>query len=121
MTTPEVAARRTAGYVSRDIVESNPELQEVLEAIRSGLFSPDDAQRYQGIYDALVNWGDHYMLLADYASYLEAQERVDLAYQDPRAWTIKALKNVSAMGPFSADRTIAEYAENIWKSGRLEI
>jgi len=121
MTTPQVVARRSAGYVSRDFVESHPELQEVLEAIRSGLFSPDEPQRYQGIYDALVNWGDHYMLLADYENYVLTQERVDLAYQDPRAWTIKALRNVAAMGPFSADRTIAEYADDIWKSGRLEI
>jgi starch phosphorylase len=121
MTTPQVVARRSAGYVSRQLVESNPELQSVLEAIRGGLFSPQDVQRYQGIYDALVNWGDHYMLLADYESYLEAQARVDLAYQDPRAWAIKALRNVAAMGPFSADRTIAEYAEKIWKSDRLII
>ena len=121
MTTPEVVARRVGGYVSRDLLESNPELQEVLEAIRGGLFSPDEPERYQGIHDALVNWGDHYMLLADYESYVRAQEQVDLAYQDPRAWTIKVLRNVAAMGPFSADRTIAEYAENIWKSDRLEI
>ncbi len=121
MTTPQVVARRSAGYVSRELVESNPELQDVLEAIRSGVFSPADTQRYQGIYDALVNWGDHYMLLADYESYLQAQEQVDQAYLDPRAWAIKALRNVAAMGPFSADRTIAEYAEKIWKSGRLEV
>ena len=121
MTTPEVTARRVGGYVSRELLDANPELQEVLEAIRSGLFSPDEPERYQGIYEALVNWGDHYMLLADYESYVQAQERVDLAYQDPREWTIKALRNVAAMGPFSADRTIAEYAENIWKTDRLEI
>ena len=121
MTTPEVTARRVGGYVSRELLDANPELQVVLDAIRSGLFSPDEPERYQGIYEALVNWGDHYMLLADYESYVQTQERVDLAYQDPRAWTIKALRNVAAMGPFSADRTIAEYAENIWKSDRLEI
>ena len=121
MTTPQVVATRTAGYVSRTVYEAHPELQSVLDAIRDGLFCPEDAQRYQGIYDALVNWGDHYLLLADYESYIQAQERVDLAYSDPKAWAIKALRNVAAMGPFSADRTIAEYADNIWNCGRLAV
>jgi starch phosphorylase len=97
-------------------VESNAELRGVLEAIRGGIFSPEEPQRYQAIYDLLVNWGDHYLLLADYASYISAQEKVDEAYKDADAWAIKAMRNVAAMGPFSSDRTIAEYAENIWHS-----
>ena len=121
LTTPQVAATRTAGYQPRDVLERNPALQEVLEAIRSGVFSPAEVSRYQGIYDALVNWGDHYLLLADYASYVQAQERVDLAYQNPTEWAVKALRNVAAMGPFSADRTIAEYAEKIWQVPPLKI
>ena len=116
LTTPEVASTRSAGYQPRTIVEGNPELRSVLEAIRSGLFSPEEPQRYQAIYDLLVNWGDHYLLLADYASYVAAQERVDIAYQKADAWATKALNNVAAMGPFSSDRTIAEYAEKIWNS-----
>ena len=121
LTTPQVAATRSAGYQPRTIVEDNPELAAVLEAIRSGSFSPEEPERYQSIYDALVNWGDHYLLLADYASYVQAQARVDLAYQDPTGWSVMALRNVSAMGPFSADRTIAEYAKDIWQSPPLLI
>jgi starch phosphorylase len=116
LTTPEVASVRSAGYQPRAIMESNAELAGVLEAIRAGMFSPDEPQRYQAIYDLLVNWGDHYLLLADYESYVAAQEKVDTAYQNPDAWATKALHNVAAMGPFSSDRTIAEYAEKIWHS-----
>jgi starch phosphorylase len=121
MTTAEVAATRAAGYQPATIAEQSPELDAVLQAIRGGLFSPEEPERYQGIYDTLITWGDHYLLLADYASYVAAQARVDLAYQDKHDWTIKALRNVAGMGPFSADRTIAEYAEKIWHSPALEI
>ena len=118
-TTPEVAAIRSAGYEPRAIVEANPELAGVLNAIRDGLFSPEEPSRYQGIYDMLVNWGDHYLLLADYASYVATQERVDLAYQNNGEWTRQTVINVAGMGAFSADRTIAEYAETIWRTTPL--
>ncbi|WP_294765390.1 glycogen/starch/alpha-glucan phosphorylase [uncultured Rhodoferax sp.] len=121
MTTPEVAATRAAGYQPRAIAEGNAELTAVLEAIRDGVFSPDEPGRFQSIYDLLVNWGDHYLLLADYAAYIAAQERVDAAYQNRDAWAIQALRNVAAMGPFSADRTIGEYADKIWRSKPLEL
>jgi starch phosphorylase len=121
MTTPEVAAKRDAGYHPARVLEQNPELDAVLHAIQGGLFSPDEPERYQAIYDALVTWGDHYMLLADYAAYIEAQEKVDAAYLDKNGWSIKALRNVAAMGPFSSDRTIAEYAAKIWHTPGLAI
>ncbi|TAH13252.1 MAG: glycogen/starch/alpha-glucan phosphorylase [Curvibacter sp.] len=121
MTTPQVAAARAAGYQPRAIAEGNAELTSVLEAIRDGMFSPDEPARFQAIYDLLVNWGDHYLLLADYAAYIAAQEEVDVAYQHSDAWAIKALRNVAAMGPFSADRTIGEYADKIWKCTPLEL
>ncbi|PQA75697.1 glycogen/starch/alpha-glucan phosphorylase [Rhodoferax sp. TS-BS-61-7] len=121
MTTPQVAATRAAGYQPRAIAEGNAELTAVLEAIRDGVFSPDEPSRFQAIYDLLVNWGDHYLLLADYAAYIAAQEQVDVAYKNREAWAIMALRNVAAMGPFSADRTIGEYADKIWKSTPLEL
>ena len=121
LTTPQVAATRLAGYQPRACMEASPELNTVLEALRDGLFSPHEPHRYQAIYDLLVNWGDHYLLLADYAAYVAAQERVDLAYLDGDAWSVKALRNVAAMGPFSSDRTIGEYASQIWRSAPLEL
>ena len=113
-TTPEVQALRSAGYQPREWMERNPDLQRVLEAIRDGRFSPAEPSRYQGLYDMLVNWGDHYLLLADYAAYLEAQQAVDRAYLDRAAWGRQAIANVAGMGLFSSDRTIAEYAREIW-------
>jgi starch phosphorylase len=115
-TTPEVADIRASGYQPQEIYEANPELQRVLDAVRDGAFSPTEPARYQQIYDALVSWGDHYLLLADYASYIAAQERVDALYRDPDAWTRMAILNVAGMGAFSSDRTIAQYAHEIWKT-----
>ncbi|MGJ7485755.1 glycogen/starch/alpha-glucan phosphorylase [Variovorax sp. LT2P21] len=115
-TTPQVADIRAGGYQPRTFYESNPALQTVLDAIRDGVFSPGEPARYQGIFDTLVNWGDQYLLLADYASYVATQERVDALYRDADAWTRMAILNVAGMGAFSSDRTIAEYAHQIWKT-----
>jgi len=113
-TTPEVADIRASGYQPRSYYEADPELRSVLDAIRDGAFSPGEPSRYQGIYDTLVNWGDQYLLLADYASYVATQQRVDALYRDADAWTRMAILNVAGMGAFSSDRTIAEYAHQIW-------
>jgi glycogen phosphorylase len=118
-TTPEVMAIRSAGYQPGTFVDAQPELQLVLEAIRDGHFNAHEPGRYQAIYDMLVNWGDHYLLLADYASYIETQERVDLAYQQTEQWTRQAIHNVAGMGAFSSDRTIAQYASDIWRTEPL--
>ncbi len=120
-TTPEVQALRGAGYQPRDWLDRSPELRRVLEAIRDGRFSPGEPSRYQAIYDLLVNWGDHYLLLADYESYLAAQERVDRAYEDRERWLRMAMANVAGMGPFSSDRTIAEYAREIWRCEPVQL
>jgi starch phosphorylase len=71
--------------------------------------------RYLGIYHALLDHGDHYMLLADYASYVACQDDVDTAYTDQPGWARKAVLNVARLGAFSSDRSIHEYAQNIWK------
>ena len=82
--------------------------------IGSGFFSPDEPQRFQPIVDALLRYGDHYLLLADYASYIACQDRVSNLYNKPDEWARKAILNVAGMGKFSSDRTIAQYAEKIW-------
>ncbi|MEN9383894.1 MAG: hypothetical protein RL323_1037 [Pseudomonadota bacterium] len=120
-TTPEVAAIRRAGYQPRAYLDANPGLNAVLAAIRDGLFNPEDPGRYQAIYDVLVNWGDHYLLLADFASYVKTQARVDAAYQDSKGWARMAVNNIAGMGPFSSDRTIAEYADNIWHAKGVKV
>ncbi|MES2902417.1 MAG: glycogen/starch/alpha-glucan phosphorylase [Pseudomonadota bacterium] len=120
-TTPEVAALRASGYQPRSFYEQNDALRQVLDQLRDGLFSPGDEGRYQGIYDVLVNWGDHYLLLADYASYVATQDQVDTLYRDSAEWDRKAILNVAGMGAFSADRTIAEYASQIWHAAPVTI
>ena len=112
--TPEVVALRSSGYQPMRYYESTPALKAALDAIGSGLFSHDDPGRYRGLVDSLLWGGDHYLLLADYASYIETQGRVDALYRDPNAWAQRAILNVAGMGAFSSDRTIGEYAKQIW-------
>jgi starch phosphorylase len=112
--TPEVRALRQQGYQPMRYYETVPDLRAVLDAIAGDMFSPQEPGRYRALVDSLLWGGDHYMLLADYASYLEAQARVDALYRTPAQWTARAIANVAGMGPFSADRTIRAYATDIW-------
>ena len=114
LSTAQVAAERAAGYQPMKIYETNPTLKAVLDAVGGGAFSPDEPGRYRGLVDSLLWGGDHYLLLADFDSYLAAQARVDALYRQPQAWAAKAIANVAGMGAFSADRTIAQYARQVW-------
>ena len=120
-TTEQVADIRMRGYQPRSYYETDPQLAAAVDAIGDGAFSPEEPERYQSIYDALVNWGDHYLLLADYASYVATQDQVDQLYRDTDAWTRKAILNVAGMGLFSADRTIAQYAHEIWHTPPVKL
>ena len=113
-TTEEVARIKASDYDPVRHYDENPALKQALDQIASGHFSPDDAHRFRPIADALLRQGDTYLLLADYASYVAAQKRVDALYRNPDEWTRKAILNVAGVGPFSSDRTICEYAEEIW-------
>jgi glycogen phosphorylase len=115
-TTPQVAELRAEGYDPRTYYETDGELRATLDAIRNGVFSPSEPARFQAIFDALVNWGDHYLLLADYADYIATQDRVDTLYRHADEWSRRAVLNIAGMGAFSSDRTIAEYAHGIWHS-----
>jgi len=112
--TPQVRDLRLAGYHPLDFYESNPTLKAVLNAIADGEFSPDEPGRYSALINSLVWGGDHYLLLADYASYVATQQQVDDLYRQPDLWSRRAIANVAGMGVFSSDRTIAEYARQIW-------
>jgi len=110
----EVIAQRQAGHQPLRLYEGNARLRAVLDAITGGQFSPAEPGRHRGLVDALLWGGDHYMLLADFDSYLAAHERVDALYRQPDAWAAKAIANVAGMGSFSSDRAVGEYARTIW-------
>ena len=86
----------------------------MLTQIGTGTFSPGEPTRYRDLLDSLINFGDHYQVLADYRSYVDCQDRVDELYRQPEEWTIRTMHNIANMGYFSSDRTIQEYADEIW-------
>ncbi len=112
--TPQVQSLRHSGYQPMRLYEANPALKAVLDAISGEAFSPDEPGRYRGLVDSLLWGGDHYLLLADYESYVATQLRVDALYRQPGPWAECAIANVAGMGAFSSDRTIREYATQIW-------
>ena len=114
LTAADAARRLQGGYDPQRIGDENPELRQVLDMIGSGYFSPGEPELFRPIVDTLTRNGDHFLLLADYAAYVSAQERADALYRDPEAWTRAAVLNVAHMGKFSSDRTVGEYAEKIW-------
>ncbi len=113
MDSEAVQRLRSEGYQPSHFLETNPELEEVLKMIESGFFNP----KHPGLYRELCNGlreHDHFMLLADFESYCEVQEKVIEARKDPEEWTRKSIMNTAGSGKFSSDRTIREYAQEIW-------
>ena len=110
----EVERVKHNGYRPLDYYYSNSELREVLDMIASGFFSLHEPDRFKSIVDTLLTHGDHYLLLADFESYIACQKEVETAYRNQDAWIKKAILNVANMGKFSSDRTIMQYAEKIW-------
>jgi len=121
MTAEEVADLKRKGYNPREYYNRNLELQKVLDMISGGFFSPGDPNLFKPLVDSLLNQGDNYLLLADYASYVACQEEVSRLYRDQEEWTRRAILNTAGMGKFSSDRTIAEYAQDIWGVSTVEI
>ena len=113
--TPEVRALRLAGYQPMRYYESIPALKSVLNSISAGEFSPEEPARYRPLMESLPWGGDHYLLLADYESYVATQSQVDEVYRQRAVWCERAIANVAGMGVFSSDRTIRDYAKQIWK------
>ena len=114
LTAEEVYAVKAQGYRPWEIPEAIPQLKEVLDLLGSGCFSRGYAGLFTPLLTSLIG-RDDYMLLADYASYLDCQKEVGKAYADPERWTRMAILNVARMGKFSSDRAIREYCEDIWK------
>ena len=114
LTEPEVETMVNSGYRPQRYYESNPALRNALEAIASGTFSDGNREVFSPLVDSLVN-EDRFLALADYQSYVDAQDQVEAAYRNPRAWTRSAVLNVARCGYFSSDRSIQDYIDRIWK------
>jgi starch phosphorylase len=113
LTTEQVLNGR-GWYNPRWHYENEPETRAALDLIFNNHFSPDEPGIFEPIRDTLLTKGDYYMHLADLTAYVQTQERVANLYRDPQAWAAKAIHNVARSGKFSSDRTIAEYAKDIW-------
>jgi starch phosphorylase len=112
----ELRALRQDGYDPKAIYAANPELRQALDMIRGGYFSPQNRDLFVPIVDSLLSGGDHYMLLADFDSYVKCQHSVDTAYQDQKQWNRKAILNVANIGGFSIDRLTHQYAADVWNA-----
>src|ERR671933_214731 len=120
LTAEEVYALKAKGYNPMDYYNTNVELQEVIDRIASGYFSPENPDLFKAIVDSLM-YKDEYLLLADYQSYIECQERVSQAYRNQENWTRMSILNTARSGFFSSDRTIREYCQDIWKVEPVKI
>jgi starch phosphorylase len=114
LTTDEVRQMRAEGYKPRDIYNENSELHEAIELLSSGFFSRGDRALFEGLVKNLLE-RDDFMLLADFASYVDCQSKVSAAYQNEDEWARMSVLNTARMGKFSSDRAIREYCDDIWK------
>ena len=120
MNTREVKALRADGYRPRDIYERSPELQGAIDAISAGVFSRGDGGVFQPLVDNLLEQ-DPFMVLADYAAFVECQDRISRIYLDQESWIRMSILNTARMGYFSSDRSIREYCQDIWKVKPLPV
>ena len=114
LTAEQVAALKASGYQPRAWYEEHRDLKRAIDAINEGTFSPEQPDLFQPIVRSLLE-KDEYMLLADYPAYLNIQDAIDHAYADTDAWTRKSILNAARCGFFSSDRSVEQYAADIWK------
>jgi starch phosphorylase len=115
LTADEVIKAKQNNYNPWNFYQNNLELQKVLNMLRDGYFSKNEPWRFNQIFESLINHGDNFMILADYAEYIACQDKVDELYCRPNDWVDKTIINIANMGKFSSDRTILDYAQDIWK------
>ncbi|HEY2360299.1 MAG TPA: glycogen/starch/alpha-glucan phosphorylase [Candidatus Angelobacter sp.] len=106
--------QESRGYNPREIYNNDPAVRRVVDCLGSNRLCPDESGLFRWIVDELLDRGDRYFHLADLSSYIEASHRAEKDYRDPDVWTAKSILNVARTGSFSSDRTIAEYARDIW-------
>ena len=111
---------REGGYNPMDIYNNTQAVRRVLTQLIDGTYAPDDPDRFRDLYDSLTK-EDVYFILKDFDSYAEAQQKVDKAYQDEKGWAKMAMLNTACAGKFSSDRTIEEYAKEIWKLKKVKV
>jgi starch phosphorylase len=116
----EVYAVKARGYRPMDYYNANQGLRDVIDLIRSGYFSRGDIELFRPLTDGLL-YQDPYLLLADFQSYVECQEKVAEAYRDEERWTRMSILNTARSGKFSSDRTIREYCTDIWHVNSVPI
>lgn len=114
MTAEQVMEQKARGYRPRDLYEKNAVIREVIDFIASGELAQNDKKLFRPLVDNLLH-EDPFLVLADFQSYLECQERITALWRDPRAWTRMAILNVARMGKFSSDRSIRDYCEKVWQ------
>ena len=119
-TVEQVEALRREGYRPFDYYQNDEQLREVIDQIIRGDFSPEEPNRYHSLIQGL-QYHDYYQSFADFRSYVEAQKAVDKKYKDRDVWIASTIQNMVNMGFFSSDRTILEYAKNIWKIEPLKL
>lgn len=120
LTAAEVESQKREGYNPRIAYESNPNLREVIDSLTSGEFSHGDRTLFEPLVNSLLT-RDEYMLLADYQSYIDCQDRVGEAYKNQEQWTRMSILNVARIGKFSSDRSIRDYCADIWKTWPVSI
>ncbi len=121
-TAAEVAELRTPGrYDPWTVYRADPELAGVIDALRDGALVGDDKGMLREIYATLMEHGDRFLHLADFRAYADAQARAAALFRDRDAWTARAIRNVAAMGRFSSDRAIHEYAREVWNLEPLQV
>ncbi len=113
MTASEVYERRKKGIDAQETIAASPVLREVLHAVGTGVFSPDDTHRYEQLVNTLTYY-DHFMVTADFDAYYAAQRQADARWRDAKSWWQSAIINTATMAWFSSDRAIRQYAEEIW-------
>ena len=120
LTEPEVEQVRQAGYHPRAYYEQNPRIRRVLDLLASGMYSGGDPDAYRPVLDVLLTT-DTYLVLADYQSYLDCQDRVDRLWADQQAWTTMSIRNVARSGWFSSDRSVQEYLDRVWHASPVDV